>query len=510
LFERTFSSIAATTESTNTQYAATLAAIYEINDAWEFEVAGVYGRTNLFADTDVPARGSPVNTSDTDSQLWSIDTKLTGTLFNIAGGEVGVAFGGQYREETYDRLFLPSGISNTGDRQISSLFAEVAVPIVGEANAIPGLKRLDLSLAVRHENYSDFGSTTDPKFGIVWSPIDSLDIRGTWGTSFRAPSLDQLDLDPTRRLAFFLDFPDPSMADGLTTALFEFSERNDMLGPESSTAFTAGFDYHPEALDGFDLSFTYFNVKYEDRISQPTTSVFTAFLNRDIFASVIQDNPTVAEVDAFVAQLGDPLLFAGVLNFSGRPFNPAEVESIFDGRIQNLSSTDVSGIDFSVSYDIASDGFGNIGFSLDGNYLFEFTNQVTPQTLEDNVVDTLLRPIDWRLRGGVVWSKGGLTTAGFVSYQDDYTNNVTIPATQIDSWTTVDLNISYDTSDRFGSWVDNTIIAVNVQNLFDEDPPFVAGASSLVGSGFVTPISYDPTNASPLGRFISFEIRKSW
>ena len=52
---------------------------------------------------------------------------------------------------------------------------------------------MEISLAARYENYSDFGTSTDPKLGVVWSPIESLNLRGTIGTSFRAPSLTDLD-----------------------------------------------------------------------------------------------------------------------------------------------------------------------------------------------------------------------------------------------------------------------------------------------------------------------------
>src|SRR4030095_15436130 len=76
-------------------------------------------------------------------------------------------------------------------RKLYSGFAELFVPLFGPDNARPGLRRLDLSGAVRYDHYSDFGSTTNPKVGITYSPFQNLTLRGSWGTSFRAPTLSE-------------------------------------------------------------------------------------------------------------------------------------------------------------------------------------------------------------------------------------------------------------------------------------------------------------------------------
>src|SRR5690606_39831697 len=75
-----------------------------------------------------------------------------------------------------------------------SAFAELYVPIVGSANALPGMQSLGLSLAGRYDDYSDFGSTTNPKIGLEWRLTDSLLMSASYGTSFRAPVL--FDMNP--------------------------------------------------------------------------------------------------------------------------------------------------------------------------------------------------------------------------------------------------------------------------------------------------------------------------
>ena len=500
-YERAFIPFAIT-ESKSDQYAATLTGNYDFNDRWGLEVSSVYGFTKLFSDTLLPSIDIS-DTTDARNEIWSVESILNGEAFSLPAGQIGLALGGQYRQESYEQrnLSLDADIAD-GERSIWSVFAETSIPIFGDANAVPGFQRLDLSLAIRHEDYSDFGDTTDPKIGLVWSPATGLTFRGTWGTSFRAPNLDQLDEDPASRTAFFFDFPDPSMPDGTTTALLEFSGRNAALGPETSEAFTLGFDFILPMIDSLNLSVTYFNIEYEDRINQPTSSLLSAFVNRDVFASIIVDNPTLEQINDFIAPLT-------ISNFTGRPFDPAEVESLFDDRIQNLASTKVSGIDLSAAYSGDFD-FGQVGLVFEANYLFEFANRVVPGSPEDETLNTFLNPVDLRFRSGATWRKNGFSAAAFVNYTDGYENNITVPATPISSWTTVDVNFAYDTGKRLGGLLDDTVFSLNVRNLFDQDPPSTGDGDALVGFGLARPISYDPANASPLGRFISFEIRKSW
>jgi outer membrane receptor protein involved in Fe transport len=82
---------------------------------------------------------------------------------------------------------------------------------------------------------------------------------------------------------------------------------------------------------------------------------------------------------------------------------------------------------------------------------------------------------------------------------DGYTDTVSDPARPIDSWTTVDLTISYDTADS-GRFLTDTLISLTTQNLFDEDPPFVNNLG----------LSYDLTNSNGLGRFLAVQVSKRW
>ena len=113
------------------------------------------------------------------------------------------AVGGEYRhEELEDRFdpFSPAGgvvdlnsTSASGDRDIIAGFAEFYVPVVSSEMGVPGFSKLETQFAFRAENYSDFGSTVNPKIGLAWRPVpDWVLLRGSCSTGFRAPSLVQL------------------------------------------------------------------------------------------------------------------------------------------------------------------------------------------------------------------------------------------------------------------------------------------------------------------------------
>ena len=88
------------------------------------------------------------------------------------------AFGQQDFEET-----IPL------NRNVKSVFGELVVPIFGADNATTLLQELTVSAAGRYDDYSDVGSTFNPKFGLTWRPIDWLKLRAAYGESFNAPSL---------------------------------------------------------------------------------------------------------------------------------------------------------------------------------------------------------------------------------------------------------------------------------------------------------------------------------
>ena len=160
---------------------------------------------NLFCDPRQIQCNSPV-TYNYASAIRSFDEKywvnekgatFDGPLFSLPGGDVKAAVGATY---TSFRFFFKA-LDNTGSptliipslqealsKQVWATFAQINIPVFEDVNAIPFFRKLELEASWRHDQYSDVGGTSNPKIAFNWSPIDDVTVRGSWGTSFRAPS----------------------------------------------------------------------------------------------------------------------------------------------------------------------------------------------------------------------------------------------------------------------------------------------------------------------------------
>jgi iron complex outermembrane receptor protein len=123
-----------------------------------------------------------------------------GPLFDLPAGTVKAAVGATYTtfrlqttavDNAGGSLIIPYSVEAQG-RQLWAVFAQINAPIFSEANGRPFFRRLEFELSWRHDQYSDFGGTTNPKVAFNWAPIEDLTIRGTWGSSFRAPGFSEL------------------------------------------------------------------------------------------------------------------------------------------------------------------------------------------------------------------------------------------------------------------------------------------------------------------------------
>ena len=436
--------------------------------------------------------------ADRSSELRSVNAKADGSLFALSGGDVRLAVGLEYREEELraDGIDFRNSLTPVNEpteefgRDVTAGFGEIFVPVVGSANQRRGLQRLELSLAVRAEDYSDFGRTTNPKYGVLWAPSESVNFRGTWGTSFRAPSLRSLD---TSGNGIFITniIPDPMATDGNTqTAVLFGNDEN--IGPEEATVWQVGFDISIPSSPNLEIGVTYFDIEYEDRIAGLFGSLISVFTNEDQFAPIV-----TRDVDDTTAQmiLNSPELTS---NFCGC----TDVEAIVNVRDANVSVTEVNGIDATISYQLGTK-LGDFDFDLNGSYYLKFEEALTSTAPLVEKVDTVGSPIDLRLRGSVTWSLDEYSIAAFVNHADGYTDNTSIVDRNIDSYTTVDMRLAYSAGEREGNrLLDNLEVALTVNNLFDEDPPFFNNVARAV--------AFDFEQSNPQGRFIALQVLKVW
>jgi iron complex outermembrane receptor protein len=422
-----------------------------------------------------------------ENSLLQLQAKLDGPLFALPGGEVRVALGGEYNKinVTAGSRVGPVGALTGPDfdfsRNVKSAYVEVLVPIFGADNATPGFERLTLNLAGRYDKYNDVGDTWNPKIGLNWEPVRGLKFRGNWGTSFRAPPLTNLiSVNPSLSGQ---SYSDPRSPTGFTPG-YAINEGNLNLKPEEATTWSVGADITPPSLPGLSANVTYFNVDYRGQITSLLGDL-TVLQREALYPGLIIRNPSAQQVADLLARLtvrGVPLPSVGVL---------------IDARPNNLGVSKVDGIDFSFNYRWSTENAGNFGLGLNGIWYSRYKVAQSANAPLIERIGYINYPTRYNLRGNANWQKDGLSVAMYVNHIPSYTNNSINPAQKISSWTTVDGNIAFDIGGD-GGWYQGMTFSINVQNIFDRDPPFASLPAQVIQSG-----GFDIQQSNPFGRLIT-------
>ncbi len=483
-----------------------------INPSVEFDVTDRITAA-FFADitrnrsdlTSTETLSGTVRRLDFDNDLTVYEGRVSGQAFDLPGGAVSFSVGGLYRKEKFLLPGTDVGIEEFGERDISAGYAEVLVPIFGKAATMPFMQKLELSLAGRYEDYSDFGDTFDPKIGLFWEVNDHLSFRSSYSEAFRAPDLRSVNQfqsiivtglfdsfftgqRPNEPAAFdFFGFPS-------YVALFQ-SGGNPNLTPERAKTWSAGFVYETRFLNGLSIEGNFFDISYTDRLEQ--INVLSTIQNSSFFELADLDpNPSAVQVFFDQAAAGEVFLSN---NFG---FLPDEVQVIFAPNFTNISERDVRGFDLTLNY-IRETNLGEFSAGANATYLIDYVGRLTELAPSSDEINTLYRPVDFKMRGDVSWSHNGFTVFTAVNYVDGYRDNIDGSiASGIDAWTTIDLSLAYETGTRFDNVVANNVrFGFNVTNLFDNDPPFALTPFGL---------NFDSANATPWGRQIVVTLAKSF
>ena len=483
---------------------ATTGLDYNLGSEWFWDLSATYSALNSDI---VQTRVGSSFARRQEAEVTTVNSKFTGPLFRVPAGDARIAVGAQYRDESFANLVVEGGgQERVGNREVASLFGELQLPLYSPSQSVPLLDRLELNLSIRWEDFSDFGASTNPKVGVLWAPTDGLRFRGTYSTSFNPPPLGRTS--PNDLVGFIFangtlgsTSVDPSLDDAVVLLL---SGTDEDLEPEVSTSFTFGVDFDASfGRSNLHSSITYFDTDFEDRLGTVpipgNASVFDvqniAFLNPALFpAGSINFDPT-AEQLADISQA----LFA-LISLTGDAVEDADIVTGVN-LVRNLAATEVAGLDASVSLE-TSLAQGSLFLGLNGTYFTRFKRQASSSTAAVDQRDTAFNPQSLRLRGNVGYSTGGVKMDLFVNHAPSYVVD-NISSESIDSNTTFDLSLSYDFGDRASSnLLSNLLLRFSALNVLDNQPPRVPD-----NPGFGI-FGYDPTNASPLGRVLSLELRK--
>ena len=475
---------------------------------WHVQVSGNYSRNQQTSDaTTSGVQGlSPLNIASIEAASPSIidfNAISQGSLVTLPGGPVKAALGVSYRRETYESTQLQSSLGQTTStgqpesrRQVFSVYVEIVAPTVLDPDAIPGFRRLDLSIAGRYDHYSDFNSTLNPKLGLSWEVIPSLSLRGTFGTSFRAPLLSQVHTPLNIETQLL---PNTASPTGSTdTIIIQGGNLN--LRPETSRSYTGGFDLKPTTAPGFSLSMSFFYIDFTDKISTPPSSSGGIYsLNDPLLLPYFTKAPLV--LGAAQAYFDSPA-FSGDLARLG----PSAVQAIFDDQLINLGTTVESGLDLTTKYGLSINP-GRLDLSLNVERLFENNSRTVTFGPVASLLNVFAEPPKWKGRAGAIWTQGPLTAAVSVSYVNSYRNSLFTPSEPIRSWATGDLYLGYKTGEAMPWPLRQWAVALSIANVTDAHPPQVRIPASFTGESV---IPFDPANASPVGRMISLSIDRRW
>ncbi len=343
-----------------------------------------------------------------------------GTILTLPGGDLKAAVGGVYDHYAYfdedNENYNNPGTAQISDateyrhRTVWAGFAQLNVPIIGDANKLPFVERLEAEGSVRYDHYSDFGGTTNPKVSVDWLTLDGLKLTGAWGTSFRAPSfqeagaisgatiqgLNQPSGAGSNNYATCLQTGTAAVP-GSTAALIDpnctggqqfvggiivrngaglatpYRGSNFVLGPEKAQNVSAGFDFAPgdSFLRGLDIQATYYFVRIRDKLQ--ICDVLTSRLDDPLFNAcyiTAVNNPNFqTEVTALLANVRSQLPGQQVAT---------NIAFIADGATRNIGWQSTNGVDFSASYDYDAGDFGAWNTGIVGNYVIDNKSVTVP------------------------------------------------------------------------------------------------------------------------------------
>ena len=385
------------------------------------------------------------------SKLNVIDAVVSTELAELPGGSLGIAVGGQYRSDSlainYDAnanrnnyYFFIGNTDFSGAQDVYAAFTEVSAPI---------LDTLTLTGALRYEDFGDGVDTLDPKIGVLFRPTDFLSFRGTYGTSFRAPSVFQR----------FGSLVVPARVfDPLTNTQASISQRtladpNLPLAPQSADTYNAGVTLR---IPGLNLNVDYWRFEYRNFITPENASALVA--SNPNGPQIVRAGNTLTNVTTFFRNAGelttDGLDFQGTYNLS-----TSAGDFTLDGNATRV-----------LTYELEDPVLGRIDGLGNRNY----TNFGSPAP-------------KWRGNIGLLWSLDPFSANVYVRYIDGYdddNNN----GQRIDNFTTVDLQFGVEIP-PFMTGGPTSRLSFGAKNLFDVDAP-----DALDRSGF------DPLVSNPLGR----------
>ncbi len=417
--------------------------------------------------------------------LTQLDASASGVLFKMPAGDALAAVGADFRQEKYRfngdereaaaRPVITAAPFDDGNalggvkRDVKAVYGELILPI---------LKNLETTLAVRRDDYTGFGNTTNPKVSASWKPTEQFLVRGSYSTGFRVPTFNQLYNAATASIYTGADLVDPATCPGrrVDTAVPGCEAiRPDIvnggrenLGPEEAKMVSAGFIWEPRS--DISIGMDWWKIKREGTIQ--VLPLQTLVNNYELFP------------ERFFRQGGELVAIDRTWINAG--------ETVTEGiEVTLRGAFDAAGLRFTAG--------------LDGTYLITKKSRIVPSAdFGESEIGrfTLSGDLGLRWKHSLFLSakvgdwNGTLTQIYRPGYRDQVLPGVASGRVSPPDWKPrVDSYVTYNLSATY-TGIKNLTITGLVKNLFDEDPPFAVTYDSNLGSGS----SWEPRVADPRGR----------
>lgn len=465
-----------------------------------------------------------------------------GSLWDLLGaGRVKVAFGAEFVPSSLQYFNSspggagPNNIS-TGytsydmHRNVASGFLELGVPVVAPSQNVPFVRKLDINLSGRIDQYSDVGGTENPKVSVSWEVDWGLKLRANWSTSFVAPPLAAIG-DPSQHYntvfssvvasapgfsAPVAAYPNilnfgiagctatsvscslPGTARGLTITSVDPNNR-----PQKGHGYVLGFDFNPDVLPGFTSSFSWWRISFIGGITAGTPQISATSASLQNRIQLFPSCATPAQISAAIGHVPVQSTIPACVSFTVLQQNNNTLNfwsSGVDGDINYAFDTDYGAVSLGTSFSLMTTN--KIGYA---NGVLPPVNQRFSILGTTGLTNSPSTPLQARTHLG--WSPGPWQADIYLNYTSHYRSmsSPIIPegftngnyngtgGDPVPSQVTMDVRLGY----TFESGIlDNDTLSVSARNLLNQYPPYVNGST-----GFDNLPAGAPVN--PMGRMLT-------
>jgi iron complex outermembrane receptor protein len=400
-----------------------------------------------------------------EGQHDQINGFVRGGLPALAAGDMEVVVGAEVSRDIWDTSGI--NIFYDTDRSASAIFGESNIPLLAGRES-QGAPLVALSLAGRVDSFSDYGKAATYQAGLEIAPAPGLHVRLARSTSFKPPSLYQLNSAsiPTAIQGFGLR--DPRRAnEAVTVGTVYAGGPSSSLKAETGEATTFGAVWEPGSAPGLKLGASAWAVDISGYISLLLPQVILAY--ESSFPELITRAPSVG------GQVG-------------------RIETI-TSQYRNFGSVGVSGIDYEAAYSRLT-RLGRINLSASATQTRRYEVAPFPGAAIEERVSRRFADFwapEWKGRATIglerdAW-RVGLTGRYLGGYLDEGESTRALGS----RWT-------YDVTASAGLFDNRAKVTLNVVNLANQMPQFASTASAF----------YDPSQGDWRGRYVSLRLSSHW